>query len=118
MKHSAISDNELIAEFMGLKKCDCGVCQKSPSPMWKHGSADHAIMLRYHDSWDWLMPVVEKIDGMMPPIRMPEDLEALKAGTHGSEKYMDVSSMPMATPISEAYGTVVQFIKWYKHEKS
>lgn len=55
-----ITDNELIARFMG------GVSQKAtsycisdyPNELPLHILKD----LKYHKSWDWLIPVVEKIE--------------------------------------------------------
>ena len=41
--------NKLIAEFMG---------EKFHEDSWSHGDVE------YHKSWDWLMPVVEKIESL------------------------------------------------------
>ena len=42
------NDNKLIAEFMGVGKLH----EAQSSNQWN----------QYHTSWDWLMPVVEKIE--------------------------------------------------------
>ena len=66
-----MKDNKLIAEFMGVKPLvlggsteyemygvlDCiedGANEKHYFNDWE---------MRFHESWDWLMPVVEKIEG-------------------------------------------------------
>ena len=42
-------NNKLIAEFMGIDQVDIDTYQETNSN------------LKYHTSWDWLMPVVKKI---------------------------------------------------------
>jgi hypothetical protein len=51
------TDNELIAEFMGLPRTGE---PDSKSFVTRKGNT-HLNSLEYHTSWDWLMPVVEKI---------------------------------------------------------
>lgn len=48
-------DNVLIAKFMG------GVLSSVPNGTY---SVNRLSELKYHSSWDWLMPVVEKIEGL------------------------------------------------------
>tara|TARA_R100001369_G_scaffold331_2_gene873 strand:- start:16870 stop:17163 length:294 start_codon:yes stop_codon:yes gene_type:complete len=43
-----MNDNKLIAEFMGVGKLH----EAQSSNQWN----------QYHTSWDWLMPVVDKIE--------------------------------------------------------
>ena len=54
-----MENNKLIAEFMGVK---IGVDSYSYRP----GQSDllKEENLNYHKSWDWLMPVVEKIESL------------------------------------------------------
>jgi hypothetical protein len=61
MDHECISDNEMIAEFMGYE-VKHGKCY---SPKYNDGTI---APMQFHASWDWLMPVVEKIenDGLDP----------------------------------------------------
>jgi uncharacterized protein YyaL (SSP411 family) len=57
-----MKDNKLIAEFMGLKD---GAKYFSPTLEVAEsvglGMHIYPDEMRYHISWDWLMPVVEKI---------------------------------------------------------
>lgn len=57
-------NNKLIAEFMGLTEPfelpQFGTIR--PNGDFKTEFLAH--QLRYHNSWDWLMPVVEKISDM------------------------------------------------------
>ena len=56
-----MNDNKLIAEFMGLSIKE-GVCYYTDvDDMFPMGIEVEEPYLPYHTSWDWLMPVVEKI---------------------------------------------------------
>jgi len=96
------TDNELIAEFMGWEsfKEDLWHDPKSPKIMDLY---EHYEM-RWKTSWDWLMPVIQKIDllNQQDPISL--------------ENY-DVAYMPLSTPINEVYEDVIEFIKWYNQLK-
>jgi len=50
-------NNKLIAEFMGLVVSDSANYTSE-----LHTNVD--VDLKYHTSWDWLMPVVEKINDL------------------------------------------------------
>jgi hypothetical protein len=115
-----MTDNELIAGFHGWTHI--------PTPKGKgkgywnfpedRKAQWNSDAFQYHKSWDWLMPVVQKIKEITPEIRIPRDLDSLRDGTHGSEPYFDVVAMPICTPINEIYEAVVKFIKWYNSRNS
>ena len=51
--------NSLIADFMGLRKCikaEIAHCYRIKDMAYAPS------MMKYHTSWEWLMPVVEKIE--------------------------------------------------------
>ena len=56
-----MKDNKLIAEFMGLREGDkyLSPCLEDPECI---GLGMYVALdeMRYHASWDWLMPVVQK----------------------------------------------------------
>jgi len=60
-----MKDNKLIAEFMGIK--NVGTLTK---PKYEYGE-DYGYRrlgeLWYHASWDWLMPVLKKINEQISP---------------------------------------------------
>jgi len=56
-----IKDNKMIAEFMGMTKVILGAkVYITPQGLWSDGEGS----LEFHSSWDWLMPVVDKIESM------------------------------------------------------
>jgi len=77
MDHECISDDEMIAEFMGVKP---------------------PLYMEYHTSWDWLMPVVHKID---------EKCRERLGLNH---------SLHIGDDIDAVYQAVVEFIKEYNNE--
>lgn len=97
------TDNELIAEFMGFKYLGEGY----------HDSSDHCFVegyqdgndvyeCRWNESWDALMPVVEKILDTAPT-----DVREI------NNEGLAIFELSLGTPISEVYKAVVEFIKWY-----
>jgi len=114
MKQSAISDNELIAEFIGLR------WESKPDYTgWYKGDTRIASpeTLDYHRSWDWLMPVVEKIE-----ITADTILECNDALLRETAKYQ--LAIPLANisvssnnKLECVYKAVVEFIKWHNLNK-
>ncbi len=97
-------NNKLIAEFMGSNL--------NGLESWQYEEE-----LQYHTSWDWLMPVVEKIE---------EDerynIDILQYGTIISSNtkeqgYLEivnnVADMSFDRKIEHVYKAVVEFIKQY-----
>ena len=85
MDHECISDNEMIAEFMG----DLKIANDED----KRDYLEYCV--HYDISWDWLMPVIESIDHLQhEPIQGIEDALATRH-------------------IGDAYKAVVEFIKQY-----
>ena len=84
-----MKDNTLIAEFMGLN-IDRGV----QSDYMEHE-------LKYHTSWDWLMPVIEKC------VRTGDD----------TDKWDNIFNALTTLSIKEVYEAVVEFIKQYNNER-
>ena len=88
-------NNKLIAEFMGLSIKE-GVCYYTDEDdMFPMGIEVEEPYLPYDDSWDWLMPVVERI-------------EQVFQGVAYAEVHLSLYST-----IDEVYQAVVEFIKEY-----
>jgi len=103
----AMEDNELIAEFMGGKYDKDTSFPIHPDDIWLpfHGIVRKEY-LNYNKSWDWLMPVVEKI---VPPVGWPID---------GIKYQTNVMNQLQYAKIEATYKAVVEFIKWYNQQKS
>jgi hypothetical protein len=87
--------NRLIAEFMGLKEHKGSYYL----PLYNSGDWVPDVELKYHTSWNWLMPVVMKISGKL---NKPLD-EIISLLTEvNSDNIWDIKSL---------YSAVVEFIK-------
>ena len=79
-----MNDNKLIAEFM-----------------WEHSIVLDISDAKYHESWDWLMPVIEKC------VRTGDD----------TDKWDNIFNTLTTLSIKEVYEEVVEFIKQYNNEQ-
>lgn len=106
----AMSDKELIAEFMGLPLTKkevkfTGGFKAVPFQTW-----------RYDTSWDWLMPVVEKITRLQEP-RLPLNGVAKSVWPLIQQRRRMRKGL-LNTNIRMAHKGVVEFIEWYNQQKS
>lgn len=74
MNKDILKNNQLIAIFMGAEKTDIKGLQK---PIWYPimGESFQENKLSYHESWDWLMPVIDKLKSVTEE---PEELDVLR----------------------------------------
>ena len=101
-----MKDNELIAEFMGVGK----YYEAQSSNQFNH----------YHNSWDWLMPVVEKIES-----DERYDVEILQYGTRIIERTKtdlievvnNIADISFDSKIEHTYDAIVKFINEYNKRK-
>jgi hypothetical protein len=128
--------NKLIAEFMGCRESTV-YWGGEPFQRWGFADTDIAdkwpencfsVETKYHTSWDWLMPVVEKI-GLLPYPKdkgwKDEDYKDYSAypyprtfGMRNTEgKYMvRLNASPLFeadTLIEATWLAVIDFIQWY-----
>lgn len=108
------TDNELIAEFMGGKQEYpfsegwIGYVDGLPKP-YRHSF--ELAKAEYSTSWNWLMPVVEKIE---------------KTWSYEIDIYQNICEINTVdlirnegeTKLDATYKSVVEWIKWYNKEKN
>ena len=100
-----MKNNKLIAEFMGYE-VKHGKCY---SPKYNDGTI---APMQFDRSWDWLMPVVEKIESLGYWVNRND----------GDITISNKSDMVVVTPMSSGgidmmYKAVVEFIKEYNDEQ-
>jgi hypothetical protein len=114
-------NNKLIAEFENLQKSlvqerdTVTGLLKNLNPVWvKYGVDKYKTTftddeLDYHTSWDWLMPVVEKIEEI-------EDHDVRIMGTSVEVVDYDgeviIKMITTGSKLKSVYLVVVEFIKW------
>ena len=96
-----MEDNKLIAEFLG-KDHELNQCMGVP---------------QYHKSWDWLMPVVEKIEE-----DERYDVKIFQNGTiitnqYGYDIVNNVCNISFDKKIEHTYPAVVEFINFHNQSK-
>ena len=108
---NTIENNKLIAEFMGFTYDGKNIgwydneevylkysCHKENSNCFDEGE------LAFYTSWEWLMPVVERIYNVLDTI----DAEDFRIKLH--EQLLDLN-------LENLHKAVVEFIKWYNENK-
>jgi len=123
-----LENNKLIAEFMEINANPMYYIPNHPELREDKEHAPHFYLehyfegeeLKYHTSWDWLMPVVEKIE-----LVMLENDNSINV-TIGSSLYCTIQDSHMEvielntcepTKILTVYKAVVEFINWYNKNK-
>ena len=91
-----MNDNKLIAEFMDLKSTGLSIYKESD--------------YKYHTSWDWLMPVVEKIDEVSDENTLFK-IEYNRAFVEDIENYYIFIDVTTSSRLEATYKAVVEFIK-------
>lgn len=121
-----IENNKLIARFMGAKKtsnCSSNELWIPRQTVCKTDTVElgRGNIIKYHKSWDWLMPVVEKIESFI------FDEDNSYNVTIGSTNYcviqdscgdtIEIIKDCGRTKIETTHKAVVEFIKWYNENK-
>ena len=125
-----IEGNKLIAQFIGLKR-GWWIHQEKPLTDDKKQWCDmdgktflgtrvyYDKDLKFHESWDWLMPVFEKIEQiseLSPSINFGcgTTIWTDGAGTTRIEIFPETKK---ESNINISWKAVIEFIKWYNENK-
>jgi hypothetical protein len=113
--------NELIAEFMGMQKTNAGWYDAEENLPLGYTTDNTFDELLFNKSWDWLMPVVEKIED----IQDGDIGDAIRSHLYNVEitqifceitechTSKQIAFVDEEKKITSAYLAVVEFIKWY-----
>lgn len=116
------NQNKLIADFMGYYMETINEGDEWTSYAWRDSSKSLLTWMieiapPFHSSWDWLMPVIEKITGkeIMGGFGMFEATDneykfKLRSGPNGRITFSG------KTLIEAPYPAVVDFIRWYNQQ--
>ena len=106
---NVLNGNKIIAEFM-----DCSVSKPifEATQFLDHNGQSLLIgyaslnNLDYHKSWDWLIPVIQKIDKIIGDDEFNKEKE-----------FTYYNIFEYANEITLLYKEVIKFIKWYNENK-
>jgi hypothetical protein len=123
-----IKNNELIAKFMGGRFTF--IKPHTPNVEFKvhprgdrnfNSSSFHPRHLSYHKSWDWLMPVVEKVEsldcnvGIFTGMKNDSWCRIVRFGKFGlGDKEIGIKDN---SRIISVFKAIIEFIKWYNKIK-
>ena len=108
-------NNKLIAEFMGIPSYEF-----RGYTMFEFEDDNHRtdVDLHYHTSWEWLMPVVVKIESRIgASIIIGRMFCEIKYTNPLNESENFDVRMSSVLKINAVYSAVVEFIKWYNENK-
>ena len=97
-----MQDDKLIAEFMGVNVITLDEVRSNKNPRISSADGYTCDDLQYHTSWDWLMPVAQKIEDYL-------------SDNIGKVGYFDDGLI--SNDIEVRYQSVVEFIKEHNDEQ-
>jgi hypothetical protein len=110
-------NNKLIAEFMGILNIDDTKYIETLKEMKSNGLYfEQGYMtseLKYDTDWNWLMPVVEKIEELGYDFDINKRENDNNVFIRGSQYSKTTSNK---TKIEAVYNACVEFIKWYNNQ--
>lgn len=129
-----LENNKLIAEFMGGLYNNQARLSLQSDEIWLpyHGVCNYKTnngkSLKYHNDWNWLMKVVEKIESLKTPYNgFSWGIIPFAVVINSNSVYIQVDagkSEDIIFPdrhcknkIEMVYNTCVEFIKWYNENK-
>jgi len=102
--------NKIIAEFMGVKTIAMdelySILRQNRENGFIHTPQAYTIEeLKYHKSWDWLIPVIKKIDAYANEEMSFNEFNEYR------DKYVFIHDLSVHNDIKDIYNQVVEFIK-------
>ena len=107
-------NNKIIAEFLSVKIHPCETIENFKFlPIEERGLYNGYFIdeLKYHEDWNWLMEVVEKIESLGYRIEIVKHI--CRIYLSNKETIIISENTPK---IEAVYNAVVEFIKWYNNQ--
>lgn len=104
-------NNKLIAKFMALKLTTDGI-----QPLYYSVNNSLKALPKYHNDWNWLMEVVEKIEGLTTNVGFKINRTFCMLQVNNNLTLNSGIGVEQSK-IEAVYNVVVQFIKWYNEQK-
>ena len=111
-----IENNKLIAEFMGYEFITNNIFINRLPKDFLNNSESYKC---FHNSWDWLMPVVDKIESFIFQndefynFNILGGCYVIVISSHGNEL---ITSDEGQSKLECVYIAIIEFIKWYNQQ--
>ena len=99
--------NKIIAVFMGVESYPF---RNHTMFIFDEDNHRTEIDLHYHDSWDWLMPVVEKIESMGFDVNILNNGTQIIDYSKNIEVVNNVADISFDRKIEHTYQAIVRFV--------
>lgn len=106
--------NKMIAEFMGMTCHRIGDEEYEEyewMPRFEHSNWSFKEPPPFDKSWDWLMPVVEKISKLGLGPTDNDNVSSIEI--EGATKQSEVCMLCLDTSMEDVYAEIIKFITWY-----
>jgi len=118
IEEQILENNKLIAQFMGYMPTSKEIGEQTfTHDTMEKGTVIWLSQFKYHSSWDWLMPVVEKIETeqgciieMWLSLGKGCKINRLQSKSEGGILHFANESNSLIEAVCQS---VVEFIKWY-----
>lgn len=107
--------NKLIAEFMGIEEVNCNQSDRyrlTSSPYSGIFTMSHCRYLHFDRSYEWLMPVVEKIEQLDKGYKFQVCRRRVQI-MEDSGTQLHVLTVKKGSKRESIWEAVVQFIQWH-----
>ena len=110
-----IEGNKLIAEFMGIynQQLLLNTNENIGSQYISYLGDNYISNLKFHKSWDWIMPVVKKIGKIYEDLYKQAVITKIPISYEIESTYANVICRHVTIEINHLFERVVEFIKWY-----
>jgi hypothetical protein len=96
-------NNNIVQGFQNIWLPIYGICN------WTTINIENSKILEYHKSWDWLIPVIDKITSME---------EYIEYKNNTSNIISDGGIFINTRFINDTYNDVINFINWYNENQN
>ena len=121
-----IINNKLIAEFIHSKTDGMFIWDNPPELIANNskwiGYTEYSA--KFHSSWDWLMPCIEKIEShlFVTSIQYGQKNYYVEIYEHPQlpntiGKFNPIIEIGKTNKLNVVYETIIEFIKWYNKHK-
>jgi hypothetical protein len=120
-----MKDNKLIAKFMGIKieKSWRDGLDYADKYVWNLNDEQYDCSkpeyLGFHISWDWLMPVVKKIESLGYFVKISTKMSSISRDNKGNnDSYLIKAQFGDKSKLEKTYICVVEAIKYINYLKN